>query len=391
MNKKYNLLIPMAGRGQRFIDAGYKVPKQFIHIGKKQLMEISLDCFELDDCNLIFVVRDDQITNFSIDKILKSKYGENVKIVVTNGLTEGSVCSCLLASEYIDNETPLFIHTLDIEFYPRLNPETLCSSDSDGALLTFKSNSSNYSYALLGDDGCVIKTAEKKVISDQACVGIYYFKTGEIFCSNAREMVDRDLRTRGEFYISPLYNLLIEKSMSIKTLPVEKMHIFGTPKEYEFYKNNVTQRIGTKPIALCSDHSGFEAKEAFKNELDQRNIEYIDYGTPLKTDCDYKYYIEQAVSGKKDGVCDFIFGFCRTGQGVNMCANKFSNIRSALIYDNFSAEMAVRHNCANFFSFPERLFKDSDKVKTIIDILMSNTFDGGRHQARIQELRNETV
>ena len=70
--KKYNVLVPMAGRGQRFVDAGYKVPKQFIHVGAEQLLDISLNCFDLEECNLIFVVRDDQICNYNVDQILSS-------------------------------------------------------------------------------------------------------------------------------------------------------------------------------------------------------------------------------------------------------------------------------------------------------------------------------
>ena len=385
--KKYNLLIPIAGRGKRFVDAGYKVPKQFIRIGKKQLIDISIDCFDINACNLIFVVRDDQISNFNVDKILKLKYGEDITIVVTDGMTDGSVSSCLLAEEHINNNIPLFIHTLDIEFAPVVRPEQICQSDSDGLLLTFKSNSSNYSYALLNEENSVIRTAEKKVISDQACVGIYYFKTGKLFCESAKEMIERNIRTNNEFYISPLYNILIEKNLTVKTKSVEKMHIFGTPKEFEFYKNNVVKKIGDKPIGLCSDHSGVKTKEKFKKILKSQSIDFIDYGTTLDNDCDYKYFIEQAITGKKDGVCDFIFGFCRTGQGVNMCANKFADVRAALIYDLYSAEMAIRHNCANFFSFPERLYDNEELVEQVINVLLNNSFDGGRHQNRIQSLQ----
>ena len=377
----------MAGLGKRFLDAGYKVPKQFIYVDKKQLIDISLNCFDLSDCNLIFVVRDDQISNHNIDQILKSKYGDDIEIVVTDGLTEGSVCSCLLAEEYINNDIPLFIHTLDIEFSPQVIPENFVKrTHVDGTILTFKSNSTNYSYVSLSNDGYAIQTAEKKVISDHACVGIYYFKSGKVFCDNAKEMISRDLRTNGEFYISPLYNVLIEKGMKIDTLLVDKMHIFGTPKEFEFYKSNVVKKMGDKPIALCSDHSGYRTKQMIKEILEDRGIDYIDYGTSLENDCDYKYFIEQAVQAKRDGTCDFIFGSCRTGQGVNMCANKFKGIRSALIYDRYSARMSIRHNCANFFSFPDNLNLDLDNI---IDILLNETFDGGRHQARIQDLEND--
>ena len=161
-------------------------------------------------------------------------------------------------------------------------------------------------------------------------------------------MIQRNLRTNNEFYISPLYNLLIEKKLTVKTLPVEKMHIFGTPKEFIFYKENVFNKMTNKPIALCSDHSGFSTKELFRKILTEKSIDYIDYGTSSSNDCDYKYFIEQAITSKRDGTCNFIFGFCKTGQGVNMCANKFKGIRSALIYDKNAAEMAANMSPAPF-------------------------------------------
>lgn len=387
---KYNLLIPMAGMGQRFLDAGYNVPKQFIYCQKNQLIDISLDCFDKDDCKLIFIVRDDQIANYSVDKLLREKYCDyDIEIVSTEGLTKGSVCSCLLARNHIDNDIPLFIHTLDIEFKPHIKPAQVVEGDCDGLIFTFKSNCDNYSYALV-ENGFVKKTAEKKVISDEACVGIYYFRSGSIFCSAAEEMIEKDLTTKGEFYISPLYNILVENKLRIKTKPVEKMYIFGTPSEFEFYKNNITKSFTQKPIALCGDHSGFHTKQQFKNILEAKHIQYIDFGTFLPENCDYRYFVKQAVNSKNEDVCDFIFGFCKTAQGVNMCANKFKGVRSALIYDKYSAEMAIRHNCANFFSFPSSIFQDNQELASeTLDIIFNNTFDGGRHQLRVQELENE--
>ena len=383
---KPNILVPMAGLGSRFIKEGFKVPKQLINIKDKHLIDISLDCLDYEGCNLIFVVRDETVYNFHMDELLRKKFGDDVKIVVLDKLTDGSVCSCLYAEEYIDNDAPLVIHTLDIEFEPVFNPHIMSDLNGDGLILTFKSNSTNYSYAKVeGIDGHVTETAEKKAISSNACVGIYGFKRGSDFCKYAREMIDRDLRTKNEFYISPLYNLLIEDGKKILTEPVDKMHIFGTPDEFHFYKNNVIRRIGDKPIAVCSDHSGFKAKETFKKVLEDNGYEYIDFGTILNKDCDYRDYIAQAVKSIGERDCDYGFGFCRTGQGVNICANKYKGIRSALIYDNFSMEMAVRHNCANFFAIPSREI-DYEILDRYLYLCANHTFDGGRHQIRIQEL-----
>ena len=382
---KPNILVPMAGLGSRFIKEGFKVPKQLINIKDKHLIDISLDCLDYEGCNLIFVVRDETVYNFHMDDLLRKKFGDDIKVVVLDKLTDGSVCSCLYAEEYIDNDAPLIIHTLDIEFRPVFNPHIMNDLDGDGLLLTFKSNSANYSYAKVNENGFVTETAEKKAISNDACVGIYGFKKGSDFCKYAREMIERDLRTKNEFYISPLYNLLIEDGKKIRTEPVDKMHVFGTPDEFHFYKDNVTRRLGDKPIAVCSDHSGFEAKETFKKVLEDNGYEYIDFGTILNKDCDYRDYISQAVKSINERDCDYGFGFCRTGQGVNICANKYKGIRSALIYDTFSMQMAIRHNCANFFAIPSRGL-DYETLDKYLYLCANHTFDGGRHQIRIQEL-----
>jgi len=383
---KTNVLIPMAGLGSRFQKEGFTVPKQLINIKDRQLIDISLDCLDTTDCNLIFIIRDEHVYNFRMDEILRMKFGDDIKVVVLDHLTRGSVESCLYAAEYIDNDAPLVIHTLDIEFSPVFDPKTVGRIiDADGVLLTFKSNSANYSYAKCDDDNYVSETAEKKAISSDACVGIYGFKRGSDFCNYARKMIENDIRTNNEFYIAPLYNLLINNGLKIITVPVEKMHVFGTPDEFRFYKKNVMKRFGDKPVALCSDHSGFEAKELFKSILNDMDVQYIDYGTVVNRDCNYKDFISQAVKGIEDGDCDFAFSFCRTGQGVNICANKYKGIRSALIYDNNAMEMAIRHNCANFFAIPA-INATVENLQEYIEIGFQHSFDGGRHQIRIQEL-----
>jgi RpiB/LacA/LacB family sugar-phosphate isomerase len=379
-----NILVPMAGLGSRFVKEGFTVPKQLINIKDRQLIDISISCIDTANSNLIFVIRDDQVYNFRMDDILKKKFGEDIKIVVLDKLTDGSVSSCLFAKEYIDNDEPLVIHTLDIEFAPIFNPHDLYNINSDGIILTFKSNSSNYSYAKV-DNGYVSQTAEKKAISQNACVGIYGFRKGSDFCKCAEKMISLNIRTNNEFYIAPLYNLLIQDGLHITTQEVEKMHVFGTPEEFNFYKNNVIKKFGEKPIALCSDHSGYHSKELLKNILNQNGLKYIDYGTMVEKDCNYTDYINQTAKAIRDGDCDYAFGFCRTGQGVNMCANKNKGIRCALVYDDNSMEMAIRHNCSNFFAIPS-ISCNEERLNKYLKIASNNSFDGGRHQIRVQEL-----
>ena len=82
--------------------------------------------------------------------------------------------------------------------------------------------------------------------------------------------------------------------------------------------------------------------------------------------------------------CDFVLGFCRTGQGINILANHLPDIRAALVFDEYTAEYSVRHNCANFFTIPEK-YVDHDMLEKMILIWTTASFDGGRHMTRMKK------
>ena len=102
--KKYNLILPIAGQAQRFKNEGYDAPKPLILAKDKHIIDWALDSFKTEDCNIIFVVRAEHIYTFSIDEVLKQKFGDDIQIAVVEEKTEGSVCTCLAAKEYIDND-----------------------------------------------------------------------------------------------------------------------------------------------------------------------------------------------------------------------------------------------------------------------------------------------
>ena len=118
--------------------------------------------------------------------------------------------------------------------------------------------------------------------------------------------------------------------------------------------------------------------------LKSLNIEFVDFGCHVEKDTDYNGYVNQAIESINNKVCDFALGFCRTGQGVNIAANHNDNIRAALIFDEYTAEMARRHNCANFFSIPSK-YTTIESLEKIIQTLINSSFDGGRHMTRMSK------
>jgi RpiB/LacA/LacB family sugar-phosphate isomerase len=380
-NNKPNLLIPMAGKGQRFVDQNFIMPKPLIMVKDKHHLDLSMSSINFDEFNLIFVVRDEHIVDYNIDSLLKEKYGDDIQIVSQIGDAEGCTNSCMLAADLIDNSTPLIIYTLDSIIEPAFSMDQV-PPDSDGMVVVCKTNSKNYSYIKYKDD-LVTETKEKEVISDLGITGVYYFKSGKLFMHYANEMVSCEKhKTLGEYYLAPIYNLLIRDGLKVKYKTIEKMHVIGTPEELSFYKSHVLAKFGEKPVALACDHSGFQTKKIVMEILDKLKVKYTDYGTFFEKDCDQYDYLIQAIEGINQGFSDFGMGFCRTGQGFNIIANKQEGIRSALVYDKYTTEFSIRHNAANFFCIPEH----NTSVETIEDMvltMLNSTFDGGRHASRI--------
>ncbi len=220
----------MAEEGNRFKNEGYSIPKQLVNIFDKTMIEWSMNCIDYEDYKIIFIVREEHIKNYNIDIFLKNKFGDDCEIISTNKTTEGTVSTCLMAEEYIDNDLPLLITTLDVFFEPKLIFQSLFTSD-DGTILIFDSENESYSYSLIGDDGYVIKTEEKKLISNNASVGIYHFSNSSIFLKYAKLLIKNNIRINNEFYICPIYNLLIKDGLKIKTKKVKTVNPLGTPEE----------------------------------------------------------------------------------------------------------------------------------------------------------------
>lgn len=375
------ILIPLSGLGSRFPREKWLFPKPLIRIDHRSIIEWTMDCIDTSDCDLVFIVRNDDIKEFSIDSFLKNRFGQHVNIVVISEPTRGAVETCMAAKKFIRPDSPLIIHCSDVYFEPKfVTADFQC--ESNGCILTFKSNSSNYSYSQIGEDGYVSKVAEKKVISEHASAGLYWFKRGEDFIRAAKRMISGYNGT--ELHVALIYNYLIKEKKKISILDVEHMSVFGTPEEFDFFKKNILKSFpqNKKVVAVCSDHSGFAAKEIFKSLAEKRGLHVLDFGTHDTHDTDYSVFVRAACDSILSGVSDFGFGFCRSGQGVNIAANKVKGIRSALCYNEWAAEYAVKHSCANFFAVSEK-FCDEKEINLILEKVMTNSFQGGRHQTRL--------
>ena len=142
-------------------------------------------------------------------------------------------------------------------------------------------------------------------------------------------------------------------------------------------------------IPIASDHAGFEAKEKVKQILEELGHMPVDFGTHSDESVDYADYAVQVAEKVDDGEQELGILICGSGQGMCMTANKFKNIRAALVYDDYSARMTREHNDANILCLPGRQLGE-DELKNIVRTWLDTTFEGGRHERRINKIHDLT-
>lgn len=374
---KYDLVVPLAGKGSRMHS---DIPKPMIMAGDRTILEWGMESIDTSECQITFIILEEQENNFGLNSFLRDRY-PMCQVLIIDKLTRGSVETCLKAKMFIQGQDPLIIFAPDVMFRPVYKPDPsdfIC----EGKIITFKANSPEYSY-ILHRDGQVCETQEKNVISQDAALGLYLFKTGNIFLHYAQKMIELDKTVRGEFYICPMYDMMIKLDGNMVAYDsVDDVYIMGTQPELDFFRGQIFPYMdGPKEWVLCSDHSGYGTKERFKSNLLKRHHKVIDVGCHSTKDCDYYDFMMQAARIVLDRPGAYGLGFCRSGQGMNIAANKIHGIRSALVDDFDTAALAVKHNAANFFAIPE--YADDERV--ILGIKGSR-FQGGRHQNRLMKV-----
>ncbi len=237
-DKKLNVLIPMAGAGSRFTQAGYTFPKPLIEVRGKPMIQVVVENLNIE-ANYIFLVQKEHYDKYNL-KYLLNLIAPDCKIVQVDGITEGAACTTLLAKEHIDNDAPLVMANSD-QFVEWNSNECMYafSADSiDGGILTFKATHPKWSYAKLDEHGFVSEVAEKKVISDQATVGIYYWRHGSDYVKYAEQMIAKNIRTNNEFYVCPVFNEAVDDGKKIRVKNIEKMWGIGTPEDLNYFLDN---------------------------------------------------------------------------------------------------------------------------------------------------------
>lgn len=142
-------------------------------------------------------------------------------------------------------------------------------------------------------------------------------------------------------------------------------------------------------IPIASDHAGFEAKELTKELLEEMGHMPLDFGTHSSDSVDYPDFAVQVAEKINNNEHDMGILICGSGQGMCMTANKYPNVRGALVYDTKSASLTRQHNNANVLCLPGRSL-DREQIKQILEKWFDTDFEGGRHERRVNKIRSLT-
>lgn len=238
-----HIIMPMAGEGSRFLKEGWTTPKPLILLKGEPLFKHAISSVHIEGVPMkySFIVRQEHIDKYQIDRNIRSFLPEaNVFSVLKT--TRGAVETCLMAESAIAADDGIVVMDCDLEFRSKAYTDGIhrilsqSAEDADGGMLvSFESDQPKYSYAEIDAHNRVVRTAEKEVISNHALCGAYFFSTGRGFLAVAHRLLNEKNFSKPEFYVSLLYNYLLEKGETVMLAEMEEYYSYGTPEELKRY------------------------------------------------------------------------------------------------------------------------------------------------------------
>lgn len=243
------ILIPMAGKGQRFIDEGYLVSKPLIQVSGKPMIVQATNSLPKGNKH-IFICRTDHLKD-NIDQVLQSTF-QNCKVIDIDYITEGQASTCALSKNYIDMEEELIIGACDngMVFDPQKFEELKNQTDTDIICFGFTKQNNlalkPESWGWIKHENYLIDSISVKVpisknpYNDNAVIGSFYFKKAKYFFEIYDHLVKNNIRVNNEFYVDSCIDQAKNLGYKAKLFVVDKYIGWGTPKdlkEYQFWES----------------------------------------------------------------------------------------------------------------------------------------------------------
>jgi len=227
-------IITMAGQGKRFKNKGYTIPKYMVECEGKTLFEWSISSLSnLEISNFIFIVRSEDNSNEFISNICLKLGILYYDIINIDFNTRGQAESAYIGMRDVDGTQSILIYNIDTYIEPTEIKNEFFKM-ADGIIPCFNAEGNHWSFVRTDESGIVVEITEKKRISNNCSVGMYYFRFASLF----KEMFEKyssKFTSDGELYVAPIYNYLLSAGYNIVmfTINKDKVHVLGTPEELE--------------------------------------------------------------------------------------------------------------------------------------------------------------
>jgi NDP-sugar pyrophosphorylase family protein len=242
-----NIVIPMAGHGSRMAMSVPDRPKPLINVlpGQPMIAFVTHYLALSQPHRFFFVCRDEHVEALRLENLFASLV-RSFLIVTTREVTEGPACTALLTREHIDNDQELLIAYCDDYLDVRVD-DILAQwrkAQADAGVLLFPSRHPRNAYAITDPEGRVVRVAEKERISTQAVAGFYYFSRGCDFVRGAERMMHKNVRAKGEFFVSSVFNELIEEGKKVlsRRVPASRNFSMGHPADLEQFRRIIMSK-----------------------------------------------------------------------------------------------------------------------------------------------------
>ncbi|MDQ6761436.1 MAG: glycosyltransferase family 2 protein [Bacteroidota bacterium] len=235
------VVVPMAGRGSRYGEKGYNIPKPLIEIEGKQMFLWALESLaNIAYEKIIFIALKQHEQQFTISKLLNENLKKSFQLVLIDEVTEGQLCTVLKAKEFINKDDDLLIIASDTLIRSNIGKDIQNKDgQTKGIISVINLPGDRWSFAKADKNGSVSEVAEKVRISDHASTGIYYFSKAGDFFYEGEMIIKSQEKTKGEYYIIPVYQKFIEKKEKVKISIADEMWDMGTPEAKEIFENHL--------------------------------------------------------------------------------------------------------------------------------------------------------
>jgi dTDP-glucose pyrophosphorylase len=238
-----NIVVPMAGRGSRFSQAGYTLPKPLLPVFGRPMIEVVIENLRpTQPHRFIFICQREHLAVHELETTLL-RAGQDTRIVPIDHVTEGAACTVLLAEADINNDDALMIANCDQYIATPIDAylNRMAEGGFDGFIMTMTANDPKWSFIGLDADDNVNRVVEKQVVSDEATVGIYNYRLGRDFVAAAHAMIDSNDRTNNEFYVAPAYNYMIRRGSRVGYMNIgaDRTGMFGlgVPEDLQYFNS----------------------------------------------------------------------------------------------------------------------------------------------------------